>query len=101
MSIDLWLYGRCQNTAFLNPRIRATLFRFSGVALECATPFPFPNPCSSVVICAAQVVAAVGADQLALVARQAVRAVGADLAMVVDRRLLGGFCSDGANHTTL
>ncbi len=41
------------------------------------------------------------AHQLALVAGQAVRAVGADLAMVVDRRLLGGFCSGGAKHTTL
>ena len=54
-----------------------------------------------VVVRAAKVVAAVGADQLALVTYQPVRARGADLAMVVYWRLVGGFCYRGANHTTL
>ena len=54
-----------------------------------------------VVVSAAKVVAAVGADQLALVTCQPVRARGADLAMVVYGWLVGGSCCRGANHTSL
>ena len=46
----------------------------------------FPQPRGSVVIRAAKVVPALGADELAVVAGKPVRAVGADLAVVVDRR---------------
>ena len=59
------------------------------------------NANSSVVVGAAKVVAAVGANQLALVAGEAVRASGADLAVVID----GGFgffgCFEVAGRTTL
>ncbi len=48
---------------------------------------------SSVIVGAAQVVAAVGADQFAVVAGEAMTAGGADLAMVIGRGLGG--------HTTL
>jgi hypothetical protein len=54
-----------------------------------------------VVVSAAKVVAAVGADQLALVACQPVRARRTDLAMMVYGWLVGGSCYRGANHTTL
>ena len=47
----------------------------------------------SVIVRAAQVIAAVRADQFAVVAREAMTAVGADLAMVVDVSVNG--------HTTL
>jgi hypothetical protein len=43
----------------------------------------------SVVVGAAQVVAAVGADQLAMMAGEEVAAVGADLAMVIDSGIGG------------
>jgi len=46
---------------------------------------------ASVVVRTAQVVPAVGADQLALVASEAMRAGGANLAMMVYRRLID-FC---------
>ena len=52
---------------------------------------------ASVVIRAAKVVAAVGADQLAFVAGQAVGAGWADLAMVVD----GAFLIRRADRTVL
>ena len=44
----------------------------------------------AVVVGAAEVVAAVGTDELAVVAGEAMAACGADLAMVVDLRSLGG-----------
>ena len=44
----------------------------------------------SVVVRAAQVIAALGADQLAMVAGETVSAVGAHLAVVLDRRGRGG-----------
>ena len=43
----------------------------------------------SVVVGAAEVVAAVGADELAVVAGEAMAAGGADLAVVIDLRSLG------------
>ena len=46
-------------------------------------------PGISVVVGATEVVAAVGANELALVAGEAVRAGGADLAVVVDGGILG------------
>ena len=46
-------------------------------------------PVLSVIVCAAEVVAAVGADELALVAAEAVRAVGADLAVMIDLCVFG------------
>ena len=46
-----------------------------------------PYSCLSVVVGAAQIVAAVSADQLALVACQAVGAVWTDLAMMIHRRV--------------
>jgi hypothetical protein len=44
-----------------------------------------------VIVGAAQVIAAVGADQLAMVAGKAMAAVGADLAVVIDRLGTGWF----------
>ena len=44
----------------------------------------------SVVVGTAEVVAAVGADELAVVAGESMAAVGADLAMVVDGRNIDG-----------
>ena len=49
---------------------------------------PTPYSRFSVVIRATEVVAAVGADELAFVAGEAVRAVGADLAVMIDGRVL-------------
>jgi hypothetical protein len=40
-----------------------------------------------VIVCAAQVIAAVGAYELAMVAGEAMAAVGADLAVVIDGRV--------------
>ena len=51
----------------------------------------------SVVVGATEVVAAVGADQLAMVAGEAMAAVGADLAVMVD----GKSVASGAERTTL
>lgn len=48
-----------------------------------------PRPCISVVVCAAQVVAAVGANELALMAGEAMGAVGTDLTVVIDLRVVG------------
>ncbi len=44
------------------------------------------RPYTLVVIRTAKVIAALGADELAVVAGEPVRAVGADLAVVVDRQ---------------
>ncbi len=56
----------------------------------------------SVVVRAAEVVAAVGADELAVVAGEAMAAGGANLAVVVDMRSLGGrFDASEAGRTTL
>ena len=54
-----------------------------------------------VVVGAAEVVAAVGAYQLALVACQPVRTGGADLAVVVDRGIFSRLDTGGAYRTTL
>ena len=51
----------------------------------------------SVIVGAAQVVAAVGADQFAVVAGEAMTAGGADLAVMIDWQPLFG----DARHTTL
>ena len=56
----------------------------------------------SVVVGAAEVVAAVGADELAVVAGEAMAAGGADLAVVIDLRSLGGgLDASEADRTTL
>ena len=55
----------------------------------------------SVIIRAAEVIAAMGADQRAFVAGEAVGAGGADLAVVVDRQFLGSLGGEGACRTTL
>ena len=59
----------------------------------------------SVIVGAAEVVAAVGADQFAVVAGEAMTAGGADLAVVIDTSTGGGFGGQrvfsGAGHTTL
>jgi hypothetical protein len=56
----------------------------------------------SVVVGAAEVVAAVGADELAVVAGEAMAAGGADLAVVIDKRYGGGQNAvSGAERTTL
>ena len=58
-------------------------------------------PPISVVVRAAEVVAAMGADQLAFVSGEAVRTIGADLAVVIDRGIFGGLDSPRARRTTL
>ena len=56
----------------------------------------------SVVVGAAEVVAAIGADELAVVAGEAMAAGGADLAVVIDLRSLGGgLDASEADRTTL
>jgi hypothetical protein len=55
----------------------------------------------SVVVGAAEVVAAVGAYQLAFVAGKAVGAGGADLAVVIHGQFAGGFFGRSADRTTL
>jgi len=55
----------------------------------------------SVIVGAAEVVAAVGAYQLALVAGKAVGAGGADLAVVIHGQFAGRFFRRGADRTTL
>ena len=52
---------------------------------------------TSVIVGAAEVVAAVGADQFAVVAREAMTAGGADLAVVIDWQRF----YSGDRHTTL
>ena len=60
------------------------------------------NAVSSIVVCATEVVAALGADQLAVVAGEAMAASGADLAVVVDRRNRSGRVEvSEADRTTL
>ena len=51
---------------------------------------------SSVVIRAAQIIAAIGADELAAVARESMAAGRTDLAVVIDR----GFGNAGFRHTS-
>ena len=55
----------------------------------------------SVVVRAAEVVAAMRADQLAFVSGEAVRTIGADLAVVIDRGIIGSLDSLRARRTTL
>ena len=56
-----------------------------------------PAETSLVVVCATEVVAAIGADELAAMTDKPVGTGGTDLAMVVNGLLLG----DGADRTTL
>ena len=56
---------------------------------------------SSVIVGAAEVVAAVGAYQFAVVAGEAMTAVGANLGMVIDGRFGGQTLFRGPRHTTL
>ena len=57
---------------------------------------------SSVIVGAAEVVAAVGADQLAVMAGEPMAAGGANLAVVINRQfVMGGADPGGARHTTL
>ncbi len=58
-------------------------------------------PGISVIVGATEVVAAMGANQLALVAGEAVRTGGADLAVVVDWRIFGGLDAGRASRTGL
>jgi hypothetical protein len=56
----------------------------------------------SVVVGAAHVIAAISADELAVVAGEAMAAGGADLAVVIDLRSLGGrLDASEADRTTL
>lgn len=56
----------------------------------------------SIIVRATEVVAAVRADQLAMVAGEQMAAVGADLAMMIDRKNLGAQVIAGsADRTTL
>jgi pimeloyl-ACP methyl ester carboxylesterase len=78
---------------FASPRVGELFFQhtYDSVVPDTYRICNRPDVVPPVVVRAAQVIAALGADQLAVVAGEPVRAVGADLAVVLDRAAgLGG-----------